>query len=280
MLSFLTETLIISFIIWARLIRELLPVEVSGEIYSLRFWLSTYLFLFFLLFTIVYSIKVYKKLRVIDQDGYITRGIKNFLGKHEKLTKFIAYVIMNILESPMFVWILLYDSSPFGFKRFVHGLCFQLGGFLLNYVFPRPDVPGKGRIRSPLFRELFVITLLVYIPRLFCFTIFLYEIAINHKIDLFYTISPLLLLPLIFKSCRWIFSETIKMRMKASENDYIQSCTFDKRNRLKKLFLYLSLKFLLKNLKYMQMYIKTYIISIKWLQTYMLRTGFMVISKH
>ena len=194
-LSLFAGMLIVSFIIWNRLIRVLLPTDIGGEIYSIRFWINIYLCIWFLFLITMLSIKLYKRAKGIETYGYILRQIQLFSPATKELIKKyiirpVSYFITHILESPKFLWVCIYNALPKKFKYLVQQVCFTSCAFVLNYVF-------TVNRRYP-FREIIAIFLFVYFPRIFCFSIFFYEIAINRRLDFFYTVAPLILIPLFF----------------------------------------------------------------------------------
>jgi hypothetical protein len=233
-LSLLAGMLIVSFIIWNRVIRELLPTDIVGEIYSLRFWINLCLCTWGLFLITMLSRKLYKRVKGIETYGYIIRQIqllspatKDLIKKY--IIRPVSYFITHVIESPKFLWVCIYNAFPKKFRYVVQQVCFTTCAFVLNNVFTFN--------RKYPFREIIAIFLFVYFPRIFCFSIFLYEIAINKRLDFFYTVAPLLLIPLFFRSFRWICQMTLVGRLKSLEKINIQGLTYTEEGNMKVIML-------------------------------------------
>src|ERR1700735_3601977 len=179
---------VVCIIIWNRLIRERLPKELLAEAQpcnSYTFWLILYLFVINSLYIILDLYRLQKNLRGITKTNpYVTKFVE-ILNK-STLYRYLRYYVAL---SPLFLFYFIYMHLP---KRWAYNLV------------DRPLFKIVGKIYEKFFnihcnyilRQTWTLMILVYFPRILAYSVLLYEIVINHKIDLFYSIAPILLIPL------------------------------------------------------------------------------------
>ena len=222
----------ITFILWNRLIRERFPKDLTlDQIYSLRFYIVLYLCICLMIWTIFYGYKVQQQyLGNPIKEGLISFGfLKLFVyletrelqktGKsllheesvpadsifrrmYKRLIDFLSIVIdffhNYIANSPMFLWGYFRLNGPLYFINPLRNLCYNLGNW--TYPFFNKDMSKNKYV----FRATISITIFIYLPRVIAFSVFLFEISVNKRLDYFYSVAVILLIPYIYKSIRQI----------------------------------------------------------------------------
>jgi hypothetical protein len=213
--------LTICLILWNRLIRERLPREITGEIYSLTFWIILFLLILSVLQTIVRLYKLQKLVRGITGPTknklliYLAVTFVETITKTEKRTKYLNFMGRYIFQAPLYLWWFIHFNMPFKLKAKLRELNFEIIMFLCDKIylpglcskfsqFPPPyeHLIGLPPLDENLCIRQIAITeiLLVYIPRILTFSVFFYEIAVNQELYYFYSVAIILLIPLIFSS--------------------------------------------------------------------------------
>jgi len=189
----------IFFIIWNRLIRERLPREITGKLFTLQFWLILWLCLLYTTLWIICIYKLYKRFNLQNKiqkkfiffDSFIT-----FLENHKTMVNFIQIFASYVLKSPLFLWRYIYtklsDKKKVIIKKIIFIFCSKLYENL-----------GYSKCNNWL-KQTIVLLIFEYFPRILAFTIFFFEICIYRELNYFYTIAIILLVPLISKSLRRI----------------------------------------------------------------------------
>jgi hypothetical protein len=185
----------IGLIIWNRLIRVRLPREIEGELWSMEFWIILYLLILFFLMFIYACNKLQKKLRGIPEgDGVIVRFVKRLEEKYPRLISYfekkLQFIRTYILGGPLFLWNSYY--SRYRENVLIVNL-YHLGECIWELYF----YEGCKNYRL---RVVLTTIILGYLPKIMGVSIFLYEILIYKRIEYFYIIAPILLIPLIFNS--------------------------------------------------------------------------------
>jgi hypothetical protein len=211
--------LTISLILWNRVIREHLPREITGEIYSLTFWIILFLLIVRALQTVVRLYKLQKLVRGIPTKNklliYLAVTFVETITKTEKRTKYLNFIGRYIFQAPLYLWWFIHFNMPFKLKGKLRELNFEIIMFLSDKIY-LPGLSSKISLFPPpnqhlialppldedLCRRQIAITeiLFVYIPRILTFSVFLYEIAVNRELYYFYSVAIILLIPLIFYS--------------------------------------------------------------------------------
>jgi hypothetical protein len=203
--------LTISFIIWNRLIRERLPREIVGEPFTFQFWIILYLFLYFL-FIVLYKLnKLQKKLRGIPLNPRYVRRFTEFLEKKPILQDALQFTINYILSGPVYLWTFFYFNFPSKYKTPVLNYFYNVGRLICERVFP-------GSITG-YFRETLATMILLYIPKIIVFGVYLYEIFIYKELEWFYYCAIILLIPLIFLGLRRILLDLSYFELERLEKD-------------------------------------------------------------
>jgi hypothetical protein len=222
----------ITFILWNRLIRERFPKDLTlDQIYSLRFYIVLYLCICLMIWTIFYGYKVqqqylgnpikgglirfgflnlfvYLETRELQKTGKslfnkesvatdslfrrVYKGVINFL------CNVINFFYNYIVNSPMFLWGYFRLNGPLYFINPLRNLCYNLGNW--TYPFFNKDMSKDKYV----FRATICITIFIYLPRVIAFSVFLFEISVNKRLDYFYSVAVILLIPYIYKSIRQI----------------------------------------------------------------------------
>jgi len=205
----------IYFIIWIRVIRKKLPREITGEPFSLQFWIILCLLIFFGSLVIFYLKKLQKNIthKKNVQNKFITWDL-NYFFDYLKTNR----IIMNfgnickyyILRSPLYLWRFLYFNL---LQKYHLSIIIKLAkiGFLLCSKWFHRDC-------NYILRQTIVIVFFCYIPRIFVFSIFCCEIILNKRLVYFYFFAVLLLIPLIFLSIRRILFDI----------SYFESCNIQR----------------------------------------------------
>lgn len=119
--------LIISLIIWNRLIRERLPRELTGEPFTLLFWIVLILFVCFFLRMSITVNKFQKNLRGISKPNkYLFKFyifVKTRYESRPRVKNFCesvgGYLIHYVLEAPLFLWRYLFNNFPHKIVLFI-----------------------------------------------------------------------------------------------------------------------------------------------------------------
>jgi hypothetical protein len=126
--------LTISLILWHRLIRERLPRDVTGELFSLRFWII--LFLFLLYFgEVVYTLyQLYKQWKGITKTNrYITRVAEYFDSK-KALMDVVRFIRYYVFMGPLFLWRYLHRTLPLNLRELLARVLLRIGRELLGFI--------------------------------------------------------------------------------------------------------------------------------------------------
>ena len=205
---------ITSFIIWNRLIRERLPREITGEIYSFTYWIVLFAFIN-CFFQLLYQFnQLRKKFKGLPSTKMLP-DIIAFVEARPKLLRIIEFFSVYIVSGPLFLWRFIYlNILPSKTKSDLTGYCYHLGLFLWKKCFFENS---NYHLRSVL-----TIYLLILLPRIIAVSVFLYEIAINHRLEMFYRVSPLLFIPVIFFSLKQILIDLCNYECKRLEMQYLR----------------------------------------------------------
>jgi hypothetical protein len=194
--------LTIVYTIWNRLIRVRLPREIEGELWTLQFWIILYLFIIFFIMFIYDCNTLQKKLRVNpNSNGLILRLITRVnkqLSKYPKLLSFLEDILQifknYILGGPLFLWKYYYFHNRRNKLIFyLYDIGVRIWGLYLHQ-----------RCKNFRLRVVLTTIILGYLPRIIAVSMFLYEIVIEKKLEYFYSIAMIFLIPLIFNSYKRI----------------------------------------------------------------------------
>jgi hypothetical protein len=186
----------ILLILWNRLIRERLPREINGELYSVQFWIVLFLFLISLLPLLLYLHKLQKRLRGIEKVNPIFLRFLNYLSSKPHIIDAFKFIDNYFIHAPQYLWRFLYFNLPRKYKSNVLNWIYRLGRFIWLQCFPQHS--------NYVFRQVLTTIMFLYIPKILVFSVFCYEIVIYKKLELFYYCAPMLLIPVIFLSLRRI----------------------------------------------------------------------------
>ncbi len=210
----------ISLIIWNRAIRERLPREIGGEVWSVEFWLVLSLFILF--FAIFWTSSVIPLVLTLAKKNNkfcikIWNALASWLGKHPK-TKNFFFLYFNdyILNAPYYLWNFIYLNLHWRINYYLKLCVLHLGFLLLRYFPPQKNCN---------FRIKFITVLFEFIPQMIVYLVFLYEIAITQELDFFYRIVIILLISFIFKAFRTIFYDVGKTEQAPYEAEGLYEIT-------------------------------------------------------
>lgn len=179
--SFLFSILIISFILWNRLLRERLPRDLIPITVITRYFIITCILAsIFLLITCYYILKTAK---IIPRPNSVITVIMN--NKYQTLLEKIWFKhLVNFIENH------LINGIP------------QTYDFLYQYIYIKPFIQGIARLLSDYFFKhvLYLYIIFYVIPKIIPLCILLIEIILYHHINFFYISLYLLLIPLIFNA--------------------------------------------------------------------------------
>lgn len=206
----------ICFIIWNRLIRERLPREVTGELYSFQFWILLYLCLFFS-FCVIYEInRLQKKYRGIENTNPFVVKLSNYLAKffenHKTISNITDILRLYVLRSPLYLWRFLYYNLPHKYH------------FPVILKFAHYGTEACYRYFNVRSSRILTVILLLYIPRLLVSSIFFYEVVINRYLNYFYGFAVIILIPLIFMCLRRMLFDICYYEFAYIEEHWIE-CT-------------------------------------------------------
>jgi hypothetical protein len=102
------------------------------------------------------------------------------------------------------LWRFLYLNLRSDYVHNINNFIFQKGVYLVYKVYP-VDYNRKLRIALTMIS-------LVYLPRILTFSVFFYEIVVNKKLDIFYHIAVILLIPMLFSSLKFILIDVTHFR--------------------------------------------------------------------
>lgn len=230
--------LIISFLLWSRLILIRLPRDLTQDvIYSLRYYIVLSLCISSIFWTIFYIHKIYSrfhnnpinygfltfivvklavKLRMAEKKE--SKYKKTYTFSYKLLEKSFDFFMAYILDGPLYLWKFFHHNGPKNLTDRVKNLSYRLGSFCHYYT---------KEVENSAFWNKIWITSFIYLPRILAFSVFLYEIAINRKLETFYTIVIILLIPPIFKSLRRIIYDCGAYECEYFEKTYISVPTPD-----------------------------------------------------
>src|ERR1700728_3966527 len=206
-LGLIMGILTISFIIWNRLIREALPRDLTAEQpFTFRFCIIVFFFVYMTLGVILQVNSLQRKLRGITTKSRIFTTTALYLQKRPKLVDILQFVLNYILSAPLYLWRFCFFNL--NFKNTYTGAIVdffyhRIGTFCADHLFP-------GRIAGECagyYRETLATIILVYIPRIMVFSVFLFETLIYKKIEVFYYVAVILLIPLMFSGLRRILMD-------------------------------------------------------------------------
>jgi hypothetical protein len=192
---------ITSFIIWHRLIKERLPIEVTGEVSSYTYGIIFYAFII-CFFQVFYKFnELLKEFKGLPSTKIkILPYVIDFLKAHTKLFKIFEFFALYIVSGPLFLWRFIYlNVLPSKIKSNLTRYCYAFGLFIWTKCF-------FERSNYHL-RVVLTIYMLIILPRIIAVSLFLYEIAINHRLEMFYRIGPILFIPVIFFSLKQIIMD-------------------------------------------------------------------------
>lgn len=206
--------IIISFTVWNRLIRERLPREIIGEPFTLKFWFILFMFMYFFLFMLLYLNILQKQLRGVKYKNKYVLKFSKYLEKKTNILNLIEFMINYIFNSPLYLWRFLYFNLPEKYTHPIVHYLYKFGIYINENFFP-------GKLEG-FKREIIATTICSYIPKLWVFGIFVYEIGINKELRYFYYFAVLLLVPLIFYALRRILYDISYYELKDLEDKYLK----------------------------------------------------------
>ena len=199
-LGLIMGILTISFIIWNRLIREALPRDLTAEQpFTFRFCIIVFFFVYMTLGVILQVNSLQKKLRGITTKSRIFTTTALYLQKRPKLVDILQFVLNYILSAPLYLWRFYFFNWQNPKMQAIVDFFYRQGIYLWNNVFPS-KMEGY-------YRETLATIILVYIPRIMVFSVFLFETLIYKKIEVFYYVAVILLIPLMFSGLRRILMD-------------------------------------------------------------------------
>src|SRR6202034_1930494 len=201
-LGLIMGILTISFIIWNRLIREALPKDLTAEQpFTFRFCIIVFFFVYMTLGVILQVNSLQKKLRGITTKSRIFTTTALYLQKRPKLVDMLQFVLNYILSAPLYLWRFCFFNLNFKntYTNAIVEFFYHRGIYLWENFFP-------GSIEG-YYRETLATVILVYIPRIIVFSVFLFETLIYKKIEVFYYVAIILLIPLMFLGYRRILMD-------------------------------------------------------------------------
>src|ERR1700734_3871553 len=221
-LGLIMGILTISFIIWNRLIREALPRDLTAEQpFTFRFCIIVFFFVYMTLGVILQVNSLQKKLRGITTKSRIFTTTALYLQKRPKLVDILQFVLNYILSAPLYLWRFCFFNL--NFKNTYTGAIVdffyhRIGTFCADHLFP-------GRIAGECagyYRETLATIILVYIPRIMVFSVFLFETLIYKKIEVFYYVAVILLIPLMFFALRRILMDISYYELERLQKKFIK----------------------------------------------------------
>ena len=221
--------LTIWYIVWNRLFRLRLPREIGGELWSIQFWVILLLFILILAIFMYSVFRFQKKLRnlpAINKDGVIWNSLnkleiifssETFLAKAITTLFVSGYYMLQffsnyILGAPLFLWRYIYYNLDVKYVNRVLGRYIWLTDYTRVYLYPMDC--------NFLKRMTITTIVLCYLPRLLAFGVFVVEIVMYKKLERFYDIAPILLIPLGFISFRRMSYDLCEFELKILEKFY------------------------------------------------------------
>jgi hypothetical protein len=183
-ISFFFGFIYIGFIIWNRLIRVRLPRELLiTNHYDLTFFIVFSLTLLFGILLVYYFLHLIKYLP--KEPGRIIRKLNSMAQKLEPFTiyQFIKNLYLSFIDGPSNFYNLIYNSQ---YQKIDKAFEFT-GNFLVDFFF-------KKSLRITL---LYII--IFVFPRILICVCFFLEIIFYKKLDFFYKILPLIIIPTVAK---------------------------------------------------------------------------------
>ena len=125
---------------------------------------------------------------------------RHFPNLYRRLVKFYDFMDKYIFDGAVYLWRFVYANVLIKIKKDTIGygvlrLLDKLGSLSERIIDWNDDTKG--------FRQATVLTVVfIYFPRILVFSIMLYEILINKKLEIFYKVAILLFLPVMVKSVR------------------------------------------------------------------------------
>jgi hypothetical protein len=206
---------ITSFVIWHRLIRERLPREVIGEVSSYTYWIVLYAFII-CFFQLLYKLNELRKefKGLPSTKAQLLPYVIDFLKAHTNLFKILEFFSLYFVSGPLFLWRFIYlNVLSLKIKTDLTKYCYNFGLFLWTKCFFE-----KSNYHL---RVVLTIYVLILLPRIIAISLFLYEIVINQKLDMFYRIGPILFIPVIFFSLKQIIMDICDYECERLQTKYL-----------------------------------------------------------
>jgi hypothetical protein len=177
---------LILFLVWCRLVVDRLSRD-TRETNSFIFWCVLLSFVIYLLFVIFLLLTLRSK-----------RNVSNYIAnKHLIKDNFITYCRCYIIQSPEFFFFFMYKNmTGIWVRKQIEKIICQ-GSIILLYNIFRDYIT-------------WIVFLLDYMLKIILFSTFLYEVAINQKIEYFYNWLWVLLIPLGFRLVISFLEEVLK----------------------------------------------------------------------
>jgi hypothetical protein len=223
----------IVFILWNRLIRDRLPRDLTlAQPYSFQFWIVLSLFIYFI-FISLYSLnkiqRKWERLLIPNTPGDIDKVICKLATKLQKRTillRILEFFKNYVLDAPLYLWRFVYFNAS---KKFVFNL-YQI--IACYYIFRKVLPMDINR-----YQAILSIIIFIHTPRIIAFIVFLCEILVRQKLEVFYSVAVILLIPVIFKSFRRIFFDLAYFEAKNLRENFVAEMTLEEVKFLKQEFL-------------------------------------------
>jgi hypothetical protein len=213
-LGFLFGIFTISFMLWNKLIRVRLPRELHQLEYShtyFRFWIVLELSIIFWLITLVVVWRFIKELRQNTKAHPLLirlgENLKEYFKKNKKLVFLYKFWIYYVLDAPTFIWLFLLRQSP-KFSRLAGKFLLTRCCLYLATLYPPRNEDNEELNQNFRTKQELTIIICNFLPRIIIVIVLLYEVIINKKIQIFYAILPLWIIPTAFKTFLSLVSYT------------------------------------------------------------------------
>lgn len=215
--------LIISLIIWNRLIRERLPRELTGEPFTLLFWIVLILFVCFFLRMSITVNKFQKNLRGISKPNkYLFKFyifVKTRYESRPRVKNFCesvgGYLIHYVLEAPLFLWRYLFNNFPHKIVLYISMSLGNFGFFIWNRYLQ------KEKKKNSYFRQTVIIVILDYMPKVITSFAFFYEALVYRELNNVYKIAVILIIPYIFSALIIMLQDMIYQQLDGIRRYYL-----------------------------------------------------------
>jgi hypothetical protein len=197
-LAFSIGIFTVALILWNRLIRLRLPRELftlEDCSNSMRFWIVLELALIFWIFTFLTLWALIKKLRQKDSAHpliFLILRFQKYLRSNRRYVMISNFSNDYISNAPKFIWIFFLKQSQ-KWTRFVGRILVAQGCLYIKRLY-HPYICRESYMK----KLEFTLILFAYLPRALLGVILLCEVIINRKIELFYALLPLLIIPTLF----------------------------------------------------------------------------------